>query len=153
MQEAVRGIKMKHDRDDDDSDTDDSSKKVKIIQTDDKYDDLLTSEGEGNGEDLSLGKPSSEDAQKYLDAKFIKSAVVSFGTILICSYCTKQLTISTAFSHFRNQCKEMMEKSGRMKDYCKAIKTKNKRANKTYKKPCKVHGQALQFKKRRMVYF
>ena len=78
--------------------------------------------------------------KKYLDAKFIKSPVVSLGTALICSYCAKQLTISTAFSHFRNQCKEIMVKSGCMKDYREAIRTKNNRANESYKRN---HGKFM----------
>ena len=70
---------------------------------------------------------------KYLDNKFIKSVVASAGTLIICTYCAKQLTISTAFGHFHNQCFEMIEKSSRMKDYRKAIKTKNERANQNFK--------------------
>ena len=131
--------KMNNKRDNDENESVFSPKKGKNIQIDDEFDDLYSGSDDSD-DDLLLVKPSKEDAKKYLDAKFIKSAVVSLGTTLICSYCAKQLTISTAFSHFRNQCKEMMIKSERMKDYREAIRTKNNRANESYKRN---HGKFM----------
>ena len=126
-------------RDNDENESVISPKKGKKIQTDDEFDDLLSGSDDSDDE-ISMVKPSKEEAKKYLEANFVESAVVSIGTILICSYCAKQLTISTAFSHFRNQCKEMMANSGRMEDYREAIKTKNDRANESYKRN---HGKFM----------
>ena len=126
-------------RENDENESAISQKKGKKIETDDEFDDLLSGRDDSDDE-ISMVKPSKEEAKKYLEANFVESAVVSIGTILICSYCAKQLTISTAFSHFRNQCKEMMANSGRMEDYREAIKTKNDRANESYKRN---HGKLM----------
>ena len=71
--------------------------------------------------------------QKNVEDNHIYSVIASAGTNIICIYCPKKITLSTAVGHFCNQCKEMMGESGGMKDYCKAIKTKNECANDSFK--------------------
>ena len=107
---------------------DDLPKSVKNTHTDDPLDDLISANCDGKGEDVSVYKRSNKTAQKYIEDKLIESVIASAVTLIIFTYCN-------FFNPFYclNQCKEMIEKSGQMKDYHNVIKTKNKRANENFK--------------------